>query len=402
MALFDQKRNRLSLLILALLLPCLTTAQDDSQTVIVEPILNQIRLDAEGVTAVDTAGNELRYDFTEDGFVVNLTGSGENRTRVESTDGDHDEPSVEERCVRELEVDAWENTVRVAYDQYVEGDIISYGRVTVKGWVRGNVKSLNNRVLITGSGVVEGDVVAPDVVVKEGGLVKGRVDKTGNPLDLDDLAGSFQVDGVIVVASLTAFLLLAAFLVTSLMPRQLFNLQKCMGDHPARTFLLGFLLTLLIPLVLALVAITIIGTVLIPIIPLIYLAGYLLGFVAFGSWVTRKVLWRFGITSREFLPQSLIGISFLMLFWFAVALLLGMDSSTANGFGIFLLVFSILITTFPMATGLGAVVLTRFGFRPYTGQREREQPFAEAGAMPAPPPLPDDPPIADPPPDSIP
>ncbi len=399
MALFDRKLINLPALLLALMLPSMSFAQNDSQAVIVEPLLNEIRLDAEGVTAVDTAGNELRYDFTEDRFVADFSADGENVSRGNSKGRDLDEPSVEERCTRVLKVDAWENTVRVEYDQYVDGDIIAYGRVTVKGWVRGNVKSLNNRVLITSSGVVDGNVVAPDVVIKEGGDVQGRVERTGNPLDLDDLAGNFQVDGVIVVASLTAFLLLCAFLVSSLMPRQLYNLQDCMGKHPARTFLLGFLLTLMIPLVLALVAITIIGTVLIPIIPLVYLAGYLLGFVAFGSWVTRKILSKFGVTSREFLPQSLIGISFLMLFWFGVAFLLGMDSPTAEGFGIFLLVLSIVITAFPMATGLGAVVLTRFGFRPYSGQRERVQPFADASDMPAPPPIPDEPPTADIPPD---
>ena len=381
----------LLVIILGCCLSCTLYSQEVPASSEATVVLNEIRLDNEGIRAVDTSGMELRYDFGEAKFVP-VDETEENVPRGDQSQrNDADEISVEERCTRQLLVDAWENTVRVEYDQFVDDDIIAYGRVTVKGWVKGNVKSLNNRILITSTGVVDGDVVAPDVVIKSGGVVNGEIVRTGNPLDIDDLTGNFTGDGIIVVASLTAFFLVCAFLVASLMPDQLKVLHDCMSEYPARSFLLGFFLTLLVPLVVALVTITVVGVLVLPLVPLAYLAGFILGLIAFGSKITSRFLSRFGLGGTDLLSQSLIGVSFLMLFWFGVALLLGMHDPTAEGFGIALLVFSIILTAYPMATGLGAVVLTRFGYRKYTGRRQNLSTFPDSN-IPVPPPIPETPP----------
>jgi hypothetical protein len=83
-----------------------------------------------------------------------------------------------------------------------------------------------------------------------------------------------------------------------------------------------------------------------------------------------------------------------MAVWALVALIMGSDygdSSGYHGMGVFLLVISILGTTYPFLTGIGAAVLTRFGFRPYVSRSETQTTVDQAAPEPAPPPIPQGP-----------
>ena len=52
--------------------------------------------------------------------------------------------------------------------------------VRVSGRVTGNVAA-SDRVEVAASGILEGDIAAPRVVIAEGAFFKGRVEMRGNP-----------------------------------------------------------------------------------------------------------------------------------------------------------------------------------------------------------------------------
>ncbi|RKX29260.1 MAG: hypothetical protein DRP47_02170 [Candidatus Zixiibacteriota bacterium] len=355
----------------------------------VDPLFDEIILTPEGVIAVDTGGLEWYYDFEADTFIEGVLPSAD-LPSPEQLMGD--DMAIEDRCTEERWIGTLEKTVLIGYDEYVDGDIVAYGRVTIRGWVKGDVKSMSGRVLITGSGRVDGNVEAPRVVVKKGGVVSGERIESESPLDLDDFTSSFSADGLVVAIVFTVSLLFFCFLFVELMPRQVRQLQDCVVKHGIKTYLLGLLFVLLLPVVIALVAITIVGLLAVPFIPLIYLGAFILGEVVFGNMIGKLVMARSIGGERNMLFQSILGVFLHMSLWSLTAILLGQQNRVAEGFGIFFLVVAIIITTFPVFSGLGAAILTRFGFRNYISWKDHRQWEGETPA-PAPPPLRQVPPV---------
>jgi hypothetical protein len=364
-----------------------------------DTIFTEIKLTPEGVVAVDTGGNQWSYDFEKDTFVPRASLGrrgrvGEGKGALEATAA-----PVEQRCTEEKTVKPFQRSVLVGYDEYVDGDIIAYGRVTIQGWVKGNVQSINGRVLVAESGQVDGDIKAPEITVKQGGKVEGKRITTNPFLDFptEALGKSFSGDGLIVVLSLTAFLLMIAFLAESLIPRQMSNIRACMGEYKARSFLLGFLLLFLSPLVILLMIITVVGIVLVPFLPLAYVIAGSLGVITAGAAIFDSLGRRFGKERPNQIVSALAGTGIFMLVWVAVAILLGSADEVSQGFGIFFLVVAILVTAYPFCSGIGAALLARFGFRVYESYRTRHPGASGEAPMPAPPPIPQAPSIVAPP-----
>jgi len=356
-------------------------------------VFDEISLTEDGVTAVDTAGIEYYYDFQQEAFVEGLSPDEEDDFR--DNNDRIDLPPIEERATKKLKVKKFEKSVLVGYDEYVSGNIIAYGSVTVKGWVKGDVKSLNKRVLVTETGQVDGDIEAPAIIVKEGGEVLGKMFESGAPLDIDDIAGTISADGIVIVLSFTLVVLFFGFLIVVLMPRQLGNFSACLTDHRVKCYALGLLLIFLMPVVVILCIITLVGLLVVPLVPMVYAAAMLLGVVAFGGVLGRTFSVRFLGSARGLQFETFVGVSLLMMLWMVVAALLTPNSPIANGLGIAALVIAIIVTTYPICTGVGAGLLTRFGHRPYVSFDQRHQDDGPPPA-PAPPPLHQPPPIIPP------
>jgi hypothetical protein len=362
-----------------------------------DTVFNEIFLTEEGVTAIDSAGDEWYYDFEEGVWVPGSLPEGRADDRgTRRVDLTGDEIPVEERCTEEKRVKRFERSpVWVGYEEYVDDDIYTLGRVTIRGWAKGNVKS-HKKVFVSASGRVDGDIEAPKITVKDGGVVLGERREVGSPLELEDITKSFSANGLIVVLSFTAFLLVFSFLTVSLMPRQMRNFDHCLSRHKLKAYFLGLLFLVLMPLILLLVMITIVGILVVPLVPLVYLVAFGLGIVVFGNILGRQFSLRYFGGEKSMLLQSTLGIVLLMSLWFVVAVLLGAGDDVSQGFGIFFLVVSILLTSFPILAGVGAAVLTRFGFKEYRlftgGQQQPEAPMA-----PAPPPIPEGPSLTTPP-----
>ncbi len=363
------------------------------------PLFAAIQLTAEGVIGVDTTGQQWRYDFTEAVFVP-IDFRQEESGAIREYAGESRDASlpVEQRATEPRTVRPFERWVVVGYDEYVDGDIIAYGRVTVKGWVKGNVQSLTSRVLVTETGQVDGNVQAPRILVKEGGVVLGKI-KEGAQIDVRDLTAGFSADGVIVAISLTAGFLFVVFLIASLTPGPMSRVEECMRRYPGRSFIVGFGFHLFIPLVLAVVAITIVGLLVLPLVPLAYLLGELMGLAVVGNRLGGRLCRRFCGGEKGPVIQSLIGTLMYMLPWIVTALFLGSSSDAWQIPGVILLVLNILLAVYVGSSGLGATVLTRFGYRPYVSFHDRQAGEDDHGRTPtpAPPPIPESPPVTPPP-----
>ncbi len=366
-----------------------------------DTILNEIRLTHEGVTAVDTLGRRLVYDFDNNTFVLDKETPRAAGRSDRDRRGEAAPIPVEQRCTERKRVKDFQKTVLVGYDEYVDGGIIAYGRVTIKGWVQGDVQSFNGRVLVTESGQVDGDIKAPEIVVNDGGVVLGS-QITADALDFtgDVLKRPFSVDGVIIVCCFIMFLLVAAFLVLSLFTRHQELFEQAMYDFKLKSFFVGLLSIFLIWLPIALLAITIVGIILIPFVPLAYVVAMTVGVISSGHRLGQLVLQRIAARDHNRMFETLVGLGTLMALWMLVAVLMGSgdDGSTEYGFGIFFLVVAILASAFPVCAGLGAALLTRMGTRQYRPKDRPDWTKGTGAPAPAPPPIPQMPDMVMPPP----
>ena len=349
-------------------------------------VFNELKLTREGVVAYDSLGDRWQYDFDSDVFVPALA--------VPERDPEIVIDPVETRCTEELKIEDYpKSSVLIGYDEYVDGDIIAYGRVTVKGWVKGDIQSITRNVVVTESGKVDGDIKAPEIIVKDGGIVLGK-QIISTKIELPVRAITY--DFIVVIIVLTAFFLLAGFLVVQLMPRQLENFQSCMCRHRVKTYLLGFIFSLVFPILIAVLAVTIVGLIVVPVVPLLYIVAVAFGMISFGYTIGRMLAKRFFNIERGLLFQAMIGILTVMSLWLLTSIFMYPQNDVANGFGVFFLVMSIIVSTYPVFSGVGAALLTRVGFREYVSFADKMQ--QQGTRMPAPPPIPQEPPIMAPPP----
>ncbi len=350
-----------------------------------DTIFSNMYLSEDGVAAVDTLGNDWYYDFELDMFVSGLL----QRSTANQSENNDIEP-VETRCTIEKKVKpSTTKSIIIDVDEFVDHDIIVFGRVTVKGWVKGNITSYNNKVIIKSTGQVDGNILAPSIKVHDDAIVLGEIDE--NSLDFTP---EFQADGFFVIMVIMSSLCVLLFLLIALLPKKLEVVSDCFNSYKVRSTLLGFLFIFMMPLVIALVAITIIGIVVVPFVPLIYVIAGVLGIAAFSNGVGTFVFGRFLSSGNKVYMKTFLGFSLFAICWIIGISL--MNDPEDSGIGIFFFVISILISIVPVFGGIGASVLTRFGTRPYMSWKDKVAHNPQSMA-PAPPPMPQAPEIKPPP-----
>ncbi len=365
-----------------------------------DTVFEELILTEEGVTAIDTAGYEWYYDFEYSVFVAGTPPVPEDAQDIPPVPGfEYTGLPIEERATIRKKVKHFEmGSVTVRADEYVEGDIKALDMVTVKGWVQGDVVSIRDRVLITETGQVDGNVEAPKVIVKDGGMVHGEIIESEIPLELEDFTTGFSHDFLLVMVIITLSFLFAGFILLALLPRQVANMENCITRHKGRSYFLGFLLLLVMPAIVVLVAITIVGVVLIPILPLVYVWAIILGIVATGRGIITPLYKKFLGATANPIALGVFGILLIMTPWIITGALMGNEGGAAHGFGVFFLVVAIISMTLPVFAGIGAAFLTRFGFRSYSAVTHYgPQPGPATAHTPAPPPIPPIPPLPEPP-----
>jgi hypothetical protein len=277
----------------------------------------------------------------------------------------------------------------VGIDEYVEDDITAYGSVTIRGWVKGSIQSYSGRILVTETGQVDGDIEGPRIVIRPGAVIIGEVREVDIPIPGQEV---FSAGGIWIVFGFSMLLFFIGFIGFTLLTKPLERLASCTTTYRARTFTMGILMTMgLLPLV-ALISVTVVGLLVVWLVPIAYAVAMLLGIVILSRDLGRSILGKVRRGGESGLLNFVAGLACFISLWYTVALLLGSSSSVAHGFGIFFLVTSILVTTYPIFSGVGAAFLTRFGYRDYSGPEAKNKIRGDRAPAPAPPPIPDKPP----------
>lgn len=261
----------------------------------------------------------------------------------------------------------------------VEGDVVTVGgSLDVAGQVGGDVVSVGAALVVDGGAQIDGQTVAVggDVTVDESALTSGFVATPGpdlttfrlpsapeiprfppaGPLGLPGRDGFSMarilerllaaVNGAVILGVLAALVLL-------LWPLPLERIGRAVNRAPAAAGGVGCLSVVVVPLVGAVLAVTLILIPLSLLLALAYLAVLLFGWIAVGLLFGERLLEWLG--TREITPRSagIVGTFGLTLLIGLVGALPGLGWLSA-------------LSTLALATvGVGAVVLTRFGGRPY-------------------------------------
>jgi len=293
--------------------------------------------------------------------------------------------------------------VHLQRDSVVEGNVIvSGGKAVLEGQVNGDVLVLGGSVELAGTAVIERDLVVlgqlqrdHDATVK-GNVVEGwQAGQRLNELpkiftaprvgikvptlpalpevpELPARPTSGRSGGGIFgdLVSLLAMVIVAALL-TALLPDNLRRVTQTMEQYMAFSLGVGVLTIVVVVIGSVILAITCIG------IPLVIVLGIGLVLAAMAAWVAagkiigQKVLQALHSKSRSPVTEALVGV-----------VLLGIASKVPC--------VGWLFSFLALSWGLGAVVLTRLGTRPYPPL----SPFAEPPvASPPTPPVPPAPPV---------
>lgn len=232
------------------------------------------------------------------------------------------------------------------------------GTLQLDGKVEGNISAAGGVLNLGESAVVEGDISTAGVTVwqAEGAVVQGEVvseaAETMRNLRSNNLHMPFIVDQVLSpLAVLTRSLVAAALAVLMVMflPQVVERVTGALVSQPMLSGVMGLLTILVFPLafVLAIVTILLIPLGLLSL--LVLGSAYLLGWIAFGYEVGRRIAAMF---HWDWAPPVIAGMGTLV-----ISLLLGgLGQIPCLGWLISFLAWHI---------GLGAVVLTRFGLVAY-------------------------------------
>lgn len=286
----------------------------------------------------------------------------------------------------------------------VNGDVmVAGGTLRIAGRVEGDIAVFGGAVTLQRTAFVAGDMVTFGGTVERspGAVVQGSV-REGDALDIPGWRGAFllpdldrlETGGVTVQQSPGQWLLLMlwralrtgliilalaalALVVALFWPKGVERIGQAAAAQPAMALLVGLLSWVVGFALFVLFALTICLIPVALVIALIMLVAALLSWVVSGWLVGRKLLAALNMRNTTVVVEAALGTLLLAIVYFLVNMI------PCAGF-----VAGLLIGSF----GLGALVLTRFGTRPYPqtapASVQVEQALALPDDKPAPPQLP--------------
>jgi len=252
----------------------------------------------------------------------------------------------------------------------VRGDAVVFGgAVRVAGKIGGNVVAIGGMIRLESSADVGGDVATAggNVIREKGARVGGEVLESFD-LESFDIGRFFGPQGPrftvtpptrgnrllswlwrIVRGVITALAVAAlGLLVVLLLPEHTRLVSRTVMNSPLPSLGVGVLAAVVFPLLVVLLVITCVGILLTPVVALALVAGALFGWIAIALLIGEKILEALKVTAGDVTPLVAVVVGSLLLSLLSAVPCLG-----------FLLAIAVWLW------GLGAVVLTRFGTRPY-------------------------------------
>lgn len=379
----------------------------------------ELHLSPEGIYGVDSSGTEWEYDFSHDKFVneemsqhhsttVTVFGRDNLRINIDDLDKFDDLADLEdmsaldaEEIVRMAEQAAKMaeqalvkrykglqlRSVTVEVGEVVHSSISAIGEVTVKGTVEGDVISYS-RVTISSTGLIEGDVRAPEIVKMRGGKILGERHESDLPLppDFGDITIFERTSYTPLIVILIIFfsLMFLGLIGIGVASKPINRVKICLEQQFAKSFLIGFAGWFALGPLIGILVLTIIGIPLaVLVLPLGLIAGIILGILG-ACQLTGQLSGRyFGMKNESLIKQLLPGLIILFSAWILMSLFMISSSGVAEGFSTLFMVIAIIIWSVVVTTGIGAVVLTRFGTREYK-KLDRDEIKVHVNIRPAP------------------
>ncbi len=225
------------------------------------------------------------------------------------------------------------------------------GQITVSGAVESHVVAVGGSVVLTKTAFVGGNVVTLGgvIVMARDSQVNGNLMEmnSSNLYDTLTTALSSEWEGwswIFAVISLAIFLVLmvVALLIVALLPKPVRVVADAIGENTFKVVLCGLLgLVLIAPLAL-LLTISVVGIALIPLEVIVVVCSILLGFIAVGQLIGRKVYQLLKRPNPGMVRETFWGLIILWLVgwlpyigWMAkaVAIVIGLGAALVTRFG---------------------------------------------------------------------
>ena len=235
--------------------------------------------------------------------------------------------------------------------QKVRNAVAIGGQITVRGAVDNHIVAVGGSVVLTKTALVGGNVVSLGgvIVVARDSQVGGSLTEinSSNLYDFLTTAMSAEWEGwswIFAVISLAIFLVIMvlALLIVALLPKPVRTVADAIGENTFKVILCGLLgLVLIVPLAL-LLTISVVGIALIPLEVIVVACSILLGFIAVGQLIGRKVYQLLKRPNPGMVRETFWGLIILWLIgwlpyigWMAkaVAIVIGLGATLVTRFG---------------------------------------------------------------------
>ena len=235
--------------------------------------------------------------------------------------------------------------------QKVRNVVTIGGQITVSGAVENHVVAVGGSVVLTKTAFVGGNVVSLGgvIVMARDSQVNGNLTEinSSNLYDTLTTALSSEWEGwswIFAVISLAIFLVIMvlALLIVALLPKPVRIVADAIGENTFKVVLCGLLgLVLIAPLAL-LLTISVVGIALIPLEVIVVVCSILLGFIAVGQLIGRKVYQLLKRPNPGMIRETFWGLIILWLIgwlpyigWMAkaVAIVIGLGAALVTRFG---------------------------------------------------------------------
>jgi|GEM_PF-2312743 len=270
--------------------------------------------------------------------------------------------------------------IHIARYELINGDVVAVGGgVTVEGKVAGDVVAVFGDVRLENTAVVNGEAISVfgQLVEKPGSHVRGQTVSVGpqvicERLWEDECLPPFMLKrGWLSLFSLAmmGILVVVALLVSLIFRESIGRVNTAIRGDILKSWLYGLLAEIILFVVSLILVITIVG------IPLVILLWLLVGLACL--WAFAGISLRVGEAvsgdsagSRSRSGHVFIGAVIVLLVP-AIARILSIIGGVFWGPALGIRVLGSLVAWFALTTGLGAVVMTRFGTREY-GRKEQK------------------------------
>jgi len=367
-----------------------------------DTVFTEIHSTPEGTYGVDSSGDEWEYDFSRDEFIKPETTDKSTKTTfrrrdrvdistidlenpdliIQSEEGLYDTP----RKVMGLKI----GSVEVDEKEIVDGSVAAVGPITVKGMVKGDVTSYK-KVTVTSTGRILGDVRAPRIEKMRGGYIGGRRYETPMPkIPEIDLVRDYTYAALSANLIILVCLLIAGLVTAAIARKPIERIKTCIQVSFLKSFFVGLLIWIGYGPFFGLLCLTIIGIpVAVLALPLITILAIILAIVGLSQWTGEKFSNLFGGAFASRLGRIILGILILEAGWILFSLFYASSAGVAQGFATFFLVISIIVWSIGLTTGIGAILLTRFGSRDCRKvvMDDMRKDFMQPPPPPTPPPL---------------